>query len=237
MRRFWDARAAEDPFYFVDNQGAYRNTDLERFWAGGREALDRMLDSLGVAIAPEDEIVEIGCGIGRITRPLAERGARVWALDVSQRMIDIAQELNPELANVQWRLGDGRTLAGIETASADAVYSYVVFQHIPDPQITLGYVQEMGRVLRPGGWAAIQVSNDPSPHRPAPFLRRARLRLAHPMRGRAPRGQSNRAWLGSAVDLERLRSVAEEAGLEVERVIGAGTLYCLVLLRRRQGDT
>ena len=35
MQRFWDARAREDAFYFVDNTLNYRAPDLERFWAGG----------------------------------------------------------------------------------------------------------------------------------------------------------------------------------------------------------
>ena len=50
--------------------------------------------------------------------------------------------------------------------SVDGCFSHVVFQHIPDPPITLNYVREMGRVLRPGGWALFQVSNDPTIHQP-----------------------------------------------------------------------
>jgi len=104
-------------------------------------------------------------------------------------MLERARELNPGLANVEWLRGDGSSLAGIEDASASACVSHVVFQHIPDPRVTLAYVREMGRVLRPGGWAAFQVSNDPAVHtRPGP-LRRARRALAGLVR-RAPRGQS-----------------------------------------------
>ena len=40
MRRFWDRRAREDAFYFVDNRLWYRDPDLEGFWAGGREVMD-----------------------------------------------------------------------------------------------------------------------------------------------------------------------------------------------------
>jgi SAM-dependent methyltransferase len=232
MRRFWDARAAEDPFYFVDNRLTYRDADLERFWVGGREILDRTLTSLGVEIAPGDEIVEIGCGVGRITRPLAERAGGVRALDVSPRMLELARELNPRLENVNWILGDGESLAGIASGSADVVYSFVVFQHIPDPEVTLAYVREMGRVLRPGGWAALQVSNDPRVHQ-RPSLQRRIARRLRALLARGPRGQSHDAWLGSAVGLDRLRAVAREAEMDAEHVVGAGTQHCLVLLRRR----
>jgi SAM-dependent methyltransferase len=144
-------------------------------------------------------------------------------------MLERAKGHNPYAANVTWLLGDGESLAGVEDSSADVCVSHVVFQHIPDAQITLGYVREIGRVLRPGGVAGFQVSNDQAVHRP-------RASLAGGLRsliGRGPRGQSHRAWLGSAVDLDDLRTAADEGGMDVERVVGEGTQYCLVRLRRR----
>jgi SAM-dependent methyltransferase len=155
----------------------------------------------------------------------------VRALDVSERMLDLAREHNGSLANVEWLLGDGASLAGVETASADACVSHVVFQHVPDPNITLAYVREMGRVLRPGAWAAFQISNDPDIHRPRRGLGRLRDALKAAA-GRAPKGQGDPAWRGSAVELDALRAAAADGGMTVERVEGAGTQYCLALTRR-----
>jgi SAM-dependent methyltransferase len=231
MGRFWDARAREDAFYFVDNLAGYRDGDTERFWAEGQRALDTILGLLDLRVLPSDAVVDIGCGVGRLTRVLAARAARVDALDVSAEMLGRAQELNPGLANVSWHRGDGTTLRPLPDASADAIVSHVVFQHIPDPAITYGYVAEMGRVLRPGGWAAFQVSDDPGVHAARPGLR-ARLGA---FVGRAPRGQADPAWLGSAVDLAVLRETAARACLDVERVVGEGTQFCLVRARRRSG--
>jgi SAM-dependent methyltransferase len=229
MREFWDARAAEDPYYFVDNRLEYGDPDLQRFWDGGPEGVDLLLGDLGVAISPTDDVVEIGCGVGRMTRVLAARAASVRAIDVSERMIHLARQHNGGLDNVEWVVGDGRRLAGIETASADACHSDVVFQHIPDPDITLGYVREMGRVLRPGGWAAFQISNAPAIH-VLPALTRARV-AARAALGQGPHGQNDPRWRGSAVDLDRLQEVAHQCGMRTERVTGAGTQYCRVLLR------
>src|SRR3954470_2705623 len=159
MGRFWDARAREDAFYFVDNTGTYRDADVERFWAEGRRNLDTVLGVLGAEVHAQDVVLDVGCGVGRLTRVLAERAAHVHAIDVSAEMLEQARELNARLTNVTWHHGDGTTLNPIADASVDAVVSHVVFQHIPDPQVTLGYVREMGRVLRPGGWAAFQISN------------------------------------------------------------------------------
>jgi SAM-dependent methyltransferase len=221
MGQFWDARAREDAAYFVDNELAYGAPDWEALWARGREHLDVLLDSLGLQV-DGGCVLEIGCGIGRLTHVLAERAERVVALDVSQEMLERAANLGRS-PNVSWCHGDGRSLRGIADASVDAVVSHVVFQHVPDPQITYGYVEEMGRVLRPGGWAAFQVSDDPHVHRPG---RR---------RPWGPRGQRHPAWVGSAVDLGELRAAAARGRLEVERVVGEGTQFCLVALRRAGG--
>jgi SAM-dependent methyltransferase len=207
MGAFWDRAAEEDPLFHVDDRGRVGDD----FWRGGEEIVETFERELGFSIGGE-RLVEIGCGVGRITRVLAQR-AKVTAIDVSARMLALAREHNPELRGVEWLQGDGTTLAGVPDASADGVFSHVVFQHIPDPAITLGYVAEMGRVLRPGGWAAFQVSNDPKVHR-------RRLRgIRHP------------AWRGSAVDLHALRETAEAAGLAVEGIAGPGTQFCLVRLQ------
>ena len=227
MRGFWNRRAAEDAAYFVDTRQRYRAPDWDHFWDAA-PLLDYVLEGLDVTVRPGDTVLEIGCGIGRMTRVLADRADAVLALDVSDEMLERARELNPQLDNVRWLLGDGESLAVVGDASVDACVSVVVFQHLPDPAIGLAYAREVGRVLRPGGWAALQVSNDPDAHRPRGGLW---LRVKS-LIGRAPRGQRDPAWLGSALDLGALAVAAHEGGTELERVWGEGTQYCQVLLRK-----
>ena len=229
MRDYWDERAREDAFYFVDNRINYKDpAEAERFWEMGRVDLDRVLDAADVQIAADDVVVEIGCGVGRLTRVIAERAATVKALDVSAEMLALAREQNAALTNVEWIHGDGVSLAGIDDAVADAVVSHVVFQHIPDPQITLGYVREIGRVLKPGGVTAVHMSNDKAVHDWKPTLRdRVRTLL-----GRGPKGQTHEAWMGSAVDVDDLRAAAADGGMELEKLVGEGTQYMIVRLRR-----
>ncbi len=235
MRRFWDRRANEDAFYFVLNDMDYRDPDVERFWGTGARNLAFMMDSVDAELQGGETVVEIGCGLGRLTRVIASSSARVHALDISPEMLRRARQLNPGLDNVTWVQGDGVSLAGIPDACADACLSMIVFQHIPDPQVTLGYVREMGRVLKPGGWAVFQISNDPGLHRPRRGARRVWW-VALALVGRRARGQGDPAWLGSAVDLHELRTVAASAGMEVERVVGEGRQFCFVRMRRRGGS-
>jgi SAM-dependent methyltransferase len=229
MERFWDARAREDPFYFVDSRLTYSAPDEEAFWAGGEQALGALLGGLGVEIPTGGVILDLGCGLGRLTRPLARGAERVIGLDVSEQMLARARQLNAHLENVEWLHGDGQSLRPIPDASVDVCISHVVFRHIPDPGITLGYIREMGRVLRPGGFAAFELSNDPRAHRHRRVGMRGRLAR---LLGRAPRGQEHEAWLGTHVELGAIRQSAGEAGLTLEKTVGDGTEFCGVLLRR-----
>lgn len=231
MEQFWDARAREDAFYFVDSRLRYNAPDEEAFWAGGEAALAALLAGLEVTIPPGKVVLDIGCGLGRLTRPLAREAERVIALDISAEMLDRARALNPDLENVDWVHGDGVSLQPVPDSSVDVCVSHVVFRHIPDPAITLGYIRDMGRVLRPGGFAAFELSNDPEPHRGR--RRAGPARLAALLR-RAPSGQDHEAWLGSYVELDALRADAAAAGMTIERTAGEATEYCGVLLRRQE---
>jgi SAM-dependent methyltransferase len=232
MREFWDERAREDALFFVDTRRTYRSVEVDGFWEGGERDLDRLLTVAGARLRPSDVALDIGCGVGRLTRAIARRTAFVYAIDVSPEMIDLARSYNRDLDTVEWIVGDGVSLRPLRDSSVDVCLSHVVFQHIPDPEITLGYIAEIGRLLKPAGWAAFVVSADPRVHR--------RRRIGHTLRGRigaalgrAPRGQADPAWLGSAVELDALRAVAAGSGLELDRVEGEGTQFCLVRARKR----
>src|SRR4051794_35004373 len=113
MRRFWDERAREDPWYFVDSRLDYRRPDTERFWRGGEEVVDVILGTVGVSIRPTDVVLDLGCGLGRLTRAVAARAARAIGIDVSAEMVERARKLNSGLSNVEWLQGDGVSLAGV----------------------------------------------------------------------------------------------------------------------------
>lgn len=223
MKRYWDRRAREDAFHFVDSRQARGRPDTVAFWEGGEEVVEGMFSSLDVGLEGHETVLDIGCGLGRVTRALAGRAQSVLALDVSEEMLRQARDHNDHLTNVSWLHGDGQTLAPVGDEAVDAAISFAVFQHLPDRSLTYGYVAEIGRVLRPGGWTAFQVSNDPSLHQ-----RGSRRRD----RKGGARSYHHPAWWGSYVEIDELTQVAAQSGLEIDRVVDEGSLFCLVRGRK-----
>jgi cyclopropane fatty-acyl-phospholipid synthase-like methyltransferase len=95
-------------------------------------------------------ILDLGCGIGRLTFPMARAlpDLTFVGLDISTAILAEARHKRGQLANVSLIAGDGRSLpAHLEV---DAAFSMGLFQHLP-PEACAGYVREVSRVLRLGG--------------------------------------------------------------------------------------
>jgi SAM-dependent methyltransferase len=92
--------------------------------------------------------LDFGCGVGRLTQPLARRFASCVGIDISQQMIQKAGSLNryehcSYVANSEARLP-------FADASFSFIYSNIVLQHVPRP-FSEAYLREFVRVLAPGG--------------------------------------------------------------------------------------
>lgn len=103
-----------------------------------------------VGIDPNDVVLEIGCGIGRVGKCLAPRCRRWIGADVSPRMLAFAAERLREFPNVEFVELSGNDLRPIADNSIDLVYCTVVFMHL-ESWDRYAYVKEAFRVLRPGG--------------------------------------------------------------------------------------
>lgn len=220
--------------FYIHSQLDFNDPDAAEFWESGAHNLDATLEPFDARFTGSERVLEIGCGMGRITRAIAARAASVVGIDVSAEMVERARQALADLANVTIELGNGQDLSGFDSASFDAVYSFIVFQHIPDPAVTCEYVAEIGRVLRPGGWAVFQISDQAEIHERRYYTRGLHLRQrAARMLGRGPRGCLEPQWLGSAVPRADLLAALERGGLDLVKTVGDGTQFCLVHVRRR----
>jgi SAM-dependent methyltransferase len=152
MRSDWDRRAAEDHKLHIATGHAGSE---ETFRASGEQDLEGIVLD-GVVLERSAEVLEIGCGIGRLLVPLAKRVTVAHGVDISPVMIEKSKEYAADAPNVKTALTDG-SLAHLATESLDFVFSFIVFQHIPDRAPIRRYVEETARVLKPGGVFRFQV--------------------------------------------------------------------------------
>ena len=102
-------------------------------------------------------MVEIGCGIGRMTASFSRMFAKVIACDLDAAFLErcretVAQFGRPERLQTS-HVADGRTLA-LPDDSADLVFSYITLQHCHHDD-ALALAREAVRVTKPGGHIAL----------------------------------------------------------------------------------
>jgi SAM-dependent methyltransferase len=110
-------------------------------------------DALGL----DRDVLDIGCGIGRMEVALAGRVRAILGTDVSPEMLGRARVRCAGLSNVQLATATGRDLATHPSESFDLVIAVDVFPYLVQSALSLAatHVSEAGRVLRPGGQLVI----------------------------------------------------------------------------------
>lgn len=141
----WDSIAVSQKAAAVSVSGHAEEVELQR---SGEQTLRNLLDLASIATA--DEVLEIGCGVGRIGLALA-RHCRAWTgADISANMVAFAKDRLCSVENVRVAQLREVGLGEFSDACFDVVYVTNMFPHI-DEIDRWRYVEEAFRVLRPGG--------------------------------------------------------------------------------------
>jgi ubiquinone/menaquinone biosynthesis C-methylase UbiE len=114
---------------------------------GEREAarLIKRLDELG--IGRRGIALEVGCGLGRVSRALAGRFEEVVGVDIAEGMVRRARELHADVPNLRFVRAPGDDLAFAGSTRFDLVYSRLMLQHLPGPASVREHLVEFIRVL------------------------------------------------------------------------------------------
>lgn len=204
-RSYWDDAARRNAAWYVAT-GHVQET--EEFFSQGAAETDAFLEFCGIDPGGRGTVLEIGCGVGRMTRRLAELFGNVIAVDVSQEMLHRCRDNLSSHSNVDYRLVDGDgTLGGIGDGEIDVVFSYITFQHVPTRAAQMRYFEECVRVLRAGGRLAVQIRSSS----PSAVALSYVGHLAHVVQGRRT---LNRAWRGSRVRASMVVECVRARGVE-----------------------
>jgi 2-polyprenyl-3-methyl-5-hydroxy-6-metoxy-1,4-benzoquinol methylase len=139
VRDIWDAKAA----FWDERMGEGNMFQLELIGP----AVERLL-----AVRPEEQILDVGCGNGVTSRRLARLGARVVATDTSARFLELARSRSPDLSHrIDYRLVDAtdeEQLLALGEGRFDALLCSMVLMDMPviDPLL-----RAAGRLLTPSG--------------------------------------------------------------------------------------
>lgn len=214
MKRDWDERARCNAKWFINTYKLEQSE--EEFGETGRlhtqqfvvDALDLLTQRRGPRSL---RLLEIGCGIGRMTGHLAEIFGEVHAADVSREMVQQARVRLAHLPNVTVHETSGYDFADLPDDFFDVVFSAYVFQHVPDTEVIRSNIRDAYRVLRPGGIFKFQTSGIAS---------EAHSELA------------KNTWTGAAFPAEDIRVLARAIGAQLVSLTGIGTQYLWTVLRK-----
>jgi ubiquinone/menaquinone biosynthesis C-methylase UbiE len=113
-------------------------------------------------------LLDIGCGEGYNTRLLADRGARVVAIDIAERFIEYAiADEREEPRGIEYRIASAVELP-FEDASFDGATAFMSLMDIPELDRVMA---ETCRVIRPGGFFQFSITH---PCFDTPFRRTVR---------------------------------------------------------------
>jgi SAM-dependent methyltransferase len=116
--------------------------------------------------AGNSTVLEVGVGHGRWTPFLARGAKRYIGIDFNPSCIDFCRRRFVDLANADFHLTNGRSLAPVAGGSVQFVWSYDSFVHI-EPDLTEDYLAEFARVLAQGGRCSIHHPGTPDPRQRA----------------------------------------------------------------------
>ena len=200
FKRFSDSRFAWDIV-----QGPVYNRLI---FKAASELYDRFVDGV---IPPEDSsVLDVGCGPGHICFMLSEKNpdVSIVGVDYSQTQVRAAERLRLKtgVENCRFVQGDAMDLP-FEDASFDVVISFASIKHWPDEKRGL---QEVRRVLVPGGFALIEEADSAASYQELQrFYRRFDAWWVYK---RFMDFYLNKVVFGQSIDMKRAESLARAIG-------------------------
>jgi SAM-dependent methyltransferase len=158
----WTDLGEGEPYWSVLSHDDYRKSQFEKhsaeFWKSGEwitDQIDNISDRFSIP-SHFRSVMELGCGVGRMTRYLAKRFDTVHALDISPGNLAICMEATQNSAGRVHPVLVESLETVIATPMVDAFVSFITLQHNPPP-IQAALLKGAFSRLNSGGLAFFQV--------------------------------------------------------------------------------
>lgn len=160
LRQNWERWARVDPMWAVCTEAEKRNNQwqAEEFFASGWAEIKHLMAhiaQLGRGV-PRGAALDFGCGMGRLTQALALHFEQCTGVDISARMIELAQQHNTHGDRCRYELNQTDHLGQFADGTFEFIYCSRVLQHM-EPTYSLAYIREFVRVLKPAGLLVFQL--------------------------------------------------------------------------------
>ncbi len=170
----WNTLAELDPLWTVLSDPAKRfgKWDPAEFFRTGEREAERVLamcESHGINIHCGGKALDFGCGVGRMTRAFSSFFSSCVGVDVSEKMIRLANKFNHDRPTCKFVANDSAHLPFADS-TFDFLFTVLVLQHLPTKQAILRYISEFIRVAKENGVVVFQLPNE------VPLRRRIQLR-------------------------------------------------------------
>lgn len=156
--QYWGARIKKN-----DLQRAVLSLSLPKYLNDAYSSWEFQTLSNKLGKIKNKKIVDIACGGGRITIPLAKMGAKVTGIDISQKMLNYAKTYarrNSCSSNVRFILASAWE-TGLPSHSFDKVLLLGILEHLPDEYKWLA-LKEATRLLKNNGTIYMVINNKQS---------------------------------------------------------------------------
>jgi len=152
-KEWWDIDGKFRPLHQI---GPARLSFIRDALVANRAGVGAAAARTGLRVLDGLEILDVGCGGGLISEPLARLGATVTGIDPSQTNIAVAQShaLSQGL-EIDYRAQTAEALA-TQGLTFDAVVCLEVIEHVPDPK---AFLAVLATLTRPGGTLVVSTIN------------------------------------------------------------------------------
>ena len=167
----------------------YIRDRIDQHWQG---------DECGRTPLAGKSALDVGCGAGLLTEPLARLGTSVTGIDASPEVIAVAREHAAAMAlEIEYRAGDVQDLQG----EFDLVTAMEVIEHVAEPSI---FLKALAKRLAPGGLLILSTPNATA------WSRLMMITIGEGL-GQIPKGTHD---FDKFISPDRMKTLLGEAGLK-----------------------